>query len=143
MGKPIDLKMGIKEMNLEERPREKMIANGVKYLSNAELLAIIIRTGSKGKNAVELASEIINLDSQGIRNLEYLTIEELCKIDGIGFSKATIIKASLELGKRVSSYKPSKFRITKPEDVFKIYSENLRFLDKEIFKAILLNTKNE
>ncbi|HBG9799763.1 TPA: hypothetical protein KRW25_000846 [Clostridioides difficile] len=61
----------------EERPREKMLAKGVKSLSNAELLAILLRTGNKNKNAIELANYIINRDIQGIRHLEDMTIEEL------------------------------------------------------------------
>ena len=84
-------------MALEERPREKMLTKGEKSLSNAELLAIILRTGTKKKNAIELANYIINKDIQGIRYLQDITIEELCEIDGIGLSKAAQIKAALEL----------------------------------------------
>ena len=89
-------------MALEERPREKMLLQGEKSLSNAELLAIILRTGTKQKNVIELANYIINKDAQGIRHLQDITIEELCQIDGVGKTKATMIKASLELGDRNS-----------------------------------------
>ena len=127
----------------EERPREKMLAKGVKSLSNAELLAILLRTGNKNKNAIELANYIINRDIQGIRHLEDMTIEELCNIDGIGLSKSTQIKAALELGSRVASFKPIKYKIRNPWDIQRYYMDSLRYLKKEVFKAVLLNTKNE
>lgn len=130
-------------MALEERPREKMIAKGEQSLSNAELLAILLRTGTKDKNAIELASYIINKDLQGIRYLQDVTIEELCDIDGIGISKASQIKAALELGARVASYKPTKYKVKNPWDIYKYYMDSLRYCKKEVFKVVLLNTKNE
>ncbi|MGL5328256.1 MAG: RadC family protein [Peptostreptococcaceae bacterium] len=130
-------------MALEERPREKMILNGPDNLSNAELLAILLRTGTKKRNAIELADYIINKDLQGIRYLQDITIEELCEIDGIGLSKATQIKAALELGLRISSAKPNKYKVKNPWDIYKYYMESLRYKQKEIFKVVLLNTKNE
>ncbi|MEG0250110.1 MAG: DNA repair protein RadC [Peptostreptococcus sp.] len=133
----------IKDLLDEEKPREKMISKGVKYLSNAELLAILIRTGSKEKDAVALSSEIINKSVDGIRGLQKLTIEELCMLEGIGPSKATIIKAALELGNRVDKYIPERYKIKNPWDVYIYYMGEMRYLQKEIFKVILLNTKNE
>ncbi|QJA10140.1 DNA repair protein RadC [Romboutsia sp. CE17] len=130
-------------MAIEERPREKMIQHGVKVLSNAELLAILLRTGTKKRNAIELANYIINKDLQGIRYLQDMSIEELCEIDGIGLSKATQIKAALELGMRISSYKPNKYKVKNPWDIYKYYMESLRYNQKEVFKVVLLNTKNE
>ena len=130
-------------MALEERPMEKMILYGEKSLSNAELLAILLRTGTKKRNAIELANYIINKDLQGIRSLQDLTIEELCEIDGIGKSKASQIKAALELGIRISSAKPNKYKVKNPWDIYKYYMESLRYEQKEIFKVVLLNTKNE
>ena len=137
------LSIGVKEMALEERPREKMLKQGEKSLSNAELLAIILRTGTKKQSVLELANYIINKDRQGIRWLKDITIQELCEIDGIGLSKASQIKACLELGIRISSAKPIKYKITNPWDVYKYYMDSLRYLNKEVFKIILLNTKNE
>lgn len=141
--KSSSLCIGVKEMALEERPREKMLIQGEKSLSNAELLAIILRTGTKKQSVLELASYIINKDGQGIRWLEDITIQELCEIDGIGLSKAAQIKAALELGVRIASVKPAKYKITNPWDIYKYYMDSLRYLKKEVFKTILLNTKNE
>lgn len=133
----------IREMCDDEKPREKMMKKGVKSLSDAELLAIMIRTGDKNNNAVTLSSKLLSQSTEGIRGLTDMSLEDLCNIDGIGPSKATIIKAALELGIRVSQYLPKKFKINNPWDVYSFYMEELRYLKKEVFKIILLNTKNE
>ncbi|MBC2577142.1 DNA repair protein RadC [Peptostreptococcus russellii] len=133
----------IKDMNKDEMPREKMMSKGVKYLSNSELLAILIRTGNKKYNALELSSMIIKKSENGIRSLHEMSIDELCNIDGVGPSKATIIKAALELGNRVSNYIPEKYKIKNPWDIYIYYMEEMRYMKKEVFKIVLLNTKNE
>lgn len=143
MKESAEFNIKVKEMTIEERPREKMLISGVKSLSNAELLAVLLRTGTKKQNAIELANQVINIDARGIRNLQYMTIEELCEIDGIGISKATQIKAALELGSRVASHKIFRYKINGPKDIVKYCSDAMRFLEKEVFKCILLNTKNE
>ena len=134
--------MTIQDMALEERPREKMILNGPDSLSDAELLAILIRTGTKQLNAIQLAKAIIK-KADNIRYLQDLTIEELESINGIGQTKAVQIKAALELSKRIASFKPEKYKIKNPWDIYKYYMESLRYQYKEIFKVVLLNTKNE
>ncbi|MEG2364245.1 MAG: DNA repair protein RadC [Terrisporobacter sp.] len=134
--------MTIREMTIEERPREKMISNGASSLSDAELLAILIRSGTRELNAIQLAKLIIE-KANNIRNLQDITLEELKSIKGIGVTKATQIKAALELGIRISSYKPQKYKIKNPWDIYKYYMERLRYQYKEIFKVVLLNTKNE
>ena len=133
----------IKDMNKDDMPREKMISKGVKYLSNSERLAILIRTGSKKYNALDLSYLIIKSSENGIRGLHEMSIEELCKIDGVGPSKATIIKAALELGNRISTYIPDKYKIKNPWDIYVYYMEEMRYMKKEVFKIVLLNTKNE
>ncbi len=136
--------MTVKEMALEERPREKMLLKGEKSLTNEELLAILLRTGTKHKNAIQLAECITKKDKrQGIRYLQEISIEELCEIDGIGLSKASQIKAALELGIRIASVRPEKYKVKNPWDIYKYYMDSLRYLKKEVFKIILLNTKNE
>lgn len=134
--------MTIRDMTLEERPREKMILNGASCLSDAELLAILIRTGTKELNAIQLGQAIID-KADNIRYLQDLTFEELKSINGIGQTKALQIKAALELANRISSYKPPKYKIKNPWDVYKYYMESLRYQYKEIFKVVLLNTKNQ
>ena len=134
--------MTIQDMTLEERPREKMILNGAGSLTDAELLAILIRTGTKQFNAIQLGKAIIE-KADNIRYLQNITIEELESINGIGKTKAVQIKAALELGNRIASYKPAKYKIKNPWDIYKYYMESLRYQYKEIFKVVLLNTKNE
>lgn len=134
--------MTIQDMTLEERPREKMILNGAGSLTDAELLAILIRTGTKQFNAIQLGKAIIE-KADNIRSLQNITIEELESINGIGKTKAVQIKAALELGNRIASYKPAKYKIKNPWDIYKYYMESLRYQYKEIFKVVLLNTKNE
>ena len=134
--------MTIQDMTLEERPREKMILNGAGSLTDAEVLAILIRTGTKQFNAIQLGKAIIE-KADNIRYLQNITIEELESINGIGKTKAVQIKAALELGNRIASYKPAKYKIKNPWDIYKYYMESLRYQYKEIFKVVLLNTKNE
>lgn len=124
-------------------PREKMLTKGVKSLSDSELLAIIIRTGNKKYNAIELSNQIFKEKLINIRDLYDISIEELCSIDGIGLTKATQIKAAIELGVRASSYIPPKYKIKNPWDIYKYYMDTMRYESKEIFKIVLLNTKNE
>ena len=126
LNKTFNANMTVKDMALEERPREKMLAQGENSLSNAELLAIILRTGTKQKNVIDLANYIINKDSQGIRYLQDITIDELCEIDGVGLTKATMIKAALELGRRVASFKPYKYKDKNTWDIYKYYMDSFR-----------------
>lgn len=97
------IKMKMKELVIDSRPRERLISNGVESLSNEELLAIIINTGSKDKSALDLSREIIN-SNINIKNLFNLSYEELIKINGIKASKASSILAAFELSKRALSY---------------------------------------
>lgn len=137
------MNLKIREMNIDEKPREKLLKRGVKSLSNSELIAILIRIGNKNDNAITLSSKLLKNTSNGIRGLREMSIEEMCGFEGIGISKATIIKAAIELGERISDYRPNKYKISNPWDVYLYYMEELRYLKKEVFKVILLNTKNE
>src|SRR5690606_25931786 len=86
----------IKDLPLNERPREKLLKYGVSSLSNAELIAVIIRTGHLEDNAIDLANRILSLDSSGIGYLSQVTVEELTKINGVGYCKAAQIVAAIE-----------------------------------------------
>ncbi len=137
----------IKELPELERPYEKLEWYGEKALSNAELLAIIIKTGNKQETSVQLAQKVLNLSdtkTEGINFLRNVTIEELMKIKGIGRVKAIQLKAIGELANRMT--KPSnvkKITIKTPYDLAKIIMEELRFQNKEIAKIVILNNKNE
>lgn len=138
----------IKELPVAERPYEKFELYGEKALSNAELLAIIIKSGTKEETSVELAQKILALSKDTkdgeLNNLKNMTIEELTTIKGIGKVKAIQIKALCELTIRMS--KPSDYRkivIREPYDLAKIMLEELRFEKREIAKLVIMNNKNE
>lgn len=134
----------IKDLPLNERPREKLYRYGVKSLSNSELIAVIIRTGSKGDTAIQLAERIISLDDRGIGFLSDATIEELTDVKGIGNCKAAQLLAAIELGKRISAYKKEdNIRISCPNDIADLLMEEMRYLKKEYFKIAILDTKNQ
>jgi len=133
----------IKDMPYEERPREKMLKYGKEYLSNSELIAILIRTGCADKSAVSLASEIICGNDDGILDLCNLTVEELCSIKGVGKTKACQIIAGIELGKRVMRLSKPLKKITSPNDVYNLMIGDIKFLKKEKFFTILLDTKHQ
>ena len=139
--------MKIKELPEIERPYEKLELHGEKTLSNAELLAIIIKTGTKNKTSIEIANQILNLNqtqnSGDLNFLRDLSIEELTKINGIGRVKAIQIKAICELATRMT--KPSNYRkiqIKKPNDIANLLMSELRFEKREIVKIVILNNKN-
>lgn len=135
-------RMTIKDLPAEERPYEKLEANGGEVLSNAELLAIIIKTGTRKERSIEIAQRLLSM-SQSLSGLYRLTINELKSISGIGRVKAVQIKAVLELSKRIA--KTSAFRklkITSPKSIANIYMEDMRYLDREHFRVVFLDTKN-
>ncbi len=137
----------MKELPELERPYEKLEWYGEKVLSNAELLAIIIKTGNKEETSVQLAQKILNLNnlkSEGINFLRNITIEELMKIKGIGKVKAIQLKAVGELANRMTMPNSlKKIVIKEPFDLAKIMLEELRFQKKEIIKIVMLNNRNE
>ena len=137
----------MKQLPEMERPYEKLEIYGEKLLSNAELLAIIIKTGTKEESALNIAQRILKLNDSKEDNLNFLrdiTIEELTKIKGIGRIKAIQIKALCELAIRMmapSNYK--KITVKKPEDIAKVFMEKMRFEKVESAKLVILNIKNE
>jgi DNA repair protein RadC len=133
----------IKDIPIDDRPRERLIKFGPEALSNAELLAIILRVGTKSESAIAMANRIISSSNEGLKFLSTATIEELSGIKGIGEAKAAQIKASLELGKRLKNFRAStKVKINSPEDVAEIVMEDMRYLRKEHLRVLFLNTKN-
>jgi DNA repair protein RadC len=134
----------IKDLPLSERPREKLYSQGVEALSNAELIAILIRTGSKEDSAIDLATKLIQMDDRGIAFLADVTLQELTDIKGIGDSKACQILAAIELGKRVNRRGPlDKIKVTSPGILAELLMQEMRYLSKEHFKIAILDTKNQ
>ena len=137
----------MKELPQEERPYEKLEQYGEKSLTNAELLAIILKTGTKEETVIGLAQQILKLNNEQDGNLKFLrdiTLEEFMKIKGIGKVKAVQLKAVCELATRMNSvtnYKEKK--ILKPYDIVQILMGKMRFEKQEILKVALLNNKNK
>ncbi|MBM7613577.1 RadC family protein [Alkaliphilus hydrothermalis] len=136
--------ISIKRMPQEERPREKLLKYGVRKLSNTELLAILLKTGTKEKSALGLAESILGYSNEGLRFLTDSTVEELSQIKGIGLAKSAQLIAAVELGKRIAlATKANNYKIKSPDDISNLLMEDMRYLKKEHFNIILLNTKHE
>ena len=139
--------MTIKELPELERPYEKLQIYGPKKLSNAELLSIIIKNGTKENTSIELANKILKLKNNksqnNLRFLQDISMEEYMQIKGIGKVKAIQLKAICELAKRMSSpINILKIKIKSGQDVANMFMEELRYEKREIVKIIILNTKN-
>lgn len=137
----------MKALPMSERPYEKLLTYGEESLSNSELLAIIIKTGTKNKTALDLARQVMNLASNeninDLRFLQEISINELMKINGIGKVKAIELKALGEITKRMS--KPinlKKVCLKTKADVANLLMQEMRYEKNEILKLILLNNKN-
>ena len=141
------LSIKIKQLPETERPYEKMELYGETALSNAELLAIIIKTGTKEESSVIIAQKLLSINSNLKNNLDFLkemTIEEFMQIKGIGKVKAIQLKAVGELAKRMSTpLNYQKIKIKKPEDIARLLMEEMRLEKQEHVKLIILNNKNE
>lgn len=134
----------IKEIPLNDRPREKMAANGAAVLTDAELIAILLRTGTAEKSAIDIASEL-TVDGGLYKRLAGITrLNELTNIKGLGQAKAATVLAALEIGRRIASAKPlEKIHLSCPQDVADFLMPRLRYAAKEQFVVILLNSKNK
>ncbi|MHB1000737.1 MAG: RadC family protein [Armatimonadota bacterium] len=133
----------IKELPSDERPRERLVKYGPDALSNAELLAIILRVGTPEYSAIGLAEHMLG-EFSGLRGIATASVEDLCRIKGLGTAKSAQIKAMVELGKRLAaSIGESRQVIRSPQDVVDILMPYLRDEPQENFVAVFLNTKNE
>ena len=140
------MSLKIKELPETERPYEKLELYGEKALSNAELLAIIIKTGTKSETSVQIAQKILNLNYEpqagDLNFLKNISLQELMQIKGIGRVKAIQLKAICELSIRMS--KPSnykKIKICSTKDLADLVIEEMRFEKRELVKLFLLNVK--
>ncbi len=136
--------MLIRDIPQAERPREKLLERGPEYLTNSELLAAIIGTGTRNMSAVAIADRILFTDARGLAFLTECTPGELAAIDGVGTAKACQIKAAVELGRRISERRAAgKVNADNPASVAALFMDRLRDKQKEFFKVLLLNSKAE
>jgi DNA repair protein RadC len=132
--------MMLREVCVSQRPRERLLENGVALLSDAELLALLLEQGSKNESVIDLSLRLIS--SYGLSSLNSLSIKELTSLKGIGVAKACKVLAAFELSKRVNSGKIVGKKIESASDVFDYYKDKLGDLKKEHFYALLLDSKN-
>ncbi|MDD3363699.1 MAG: DNA repair protein RadC [Syntrophomonas sp.] len=130
----------IKDMPLNMRPREKLLAEGETALNNHELLAIILGNGTKDISALELANRLLDT-YKGLRRLQEASLEELKQEKGIGPAKAASIKAALEIGRRISKDVEIRDLIKSPKDVEKMLVQEMRVYDREHFVVLYLDRK--
>ncbi len=131
----------MKEMPELERPYEKLEQYGESKLSNAELLAIIIKNGTKEENSIQIANRIL-LMTKSVKGLQDISLNELKSIKGIGKVKAIQLKAVCELAKRISKAPNNKIQIKQPKDVANLFMEEFKLENKEHLKLLILNAKN-
>lgn len=136
--------MKIKELCMDERPREKLLEKGAGSLSNAELLAILLRTGTGSMNVVDVARELLKKGEGKLNSVARMPVEVLCDIKGIGKDKAATISAAFELGKRYAheSVITNKSSISSPKEVFRLMIPHMKNLDHEECWIMFLNRAN-
>ena len=136
----------IKEMYRDERPYEKCEQYGAENLTDAELLAVLLRTGTKGENSLELAQKLLHPDfaEHGILNIHKWTREGLLRIKGIGRVKAVQILCLSELAKRLAKASAaSGLNFSAPETIARYYMEDMRHQNTEVLKLLFLNTRSK
>jgi DNA repair protein RadC len=137
-----DIMENIKQLPMDERPREKMRMKGLDAMGDAELLAILIQNGNKEKSALELAHDLMRRSRNRLSELSRLSLRELMKTKGIGMAKAVTILAALELGKRRMAEHYLTETITGSASVAKYLQAKLMDLSHEVFAVLFLNRAN-
>lgn len=140
MGQTLAFRM--KDLPVDERPREKLVRLGAEALSNAELLSIILRTGSTRQTAIRLADELLTR-VEGLRGLSDVSVEELTKIPGIGPVKAMQMVALSELTRRLYAAQHTRRKIDSADELVELLMPQMRFATKELFMLVLLNSQNQ
>ncbi len=132
----------IKSLPADDRPQEKLLKYGAGSLSNSELIAVILRTGTREENVVMLSQRILKEGGKGLRNIAEGSLEKFKSYKGISDAKAAKLMALAEISKRMSTLKIEKLKISSPDDAAVMMMEEMRYYQKEYFKIMLLDTKN-
>lgn len=132
----------IQDMDESERPREKLAKHGPASLSNSELLAILLRVGVEGLNAVQMGDRLLQ-QFRGLKGLYQADYQELCNQFGLGPAKAAQLMAAMELGKRVGSQQMERDVVHGPQDIHNLVGYKMSLLDQEELWVILLDTRNQ
>lgn len=138
----MDKMLKIKDLPESERPRERLFRYGSEMLSNVELLAILLGSGSKRENIMSLSSRIIH-NNGGLNGIMESTLEDLININGIGKAKAAKLLAVVELSKRFRSFRDGdSYKICNSKDAAMLVMKEMKLLKQENLMVIMLNTKN-
>lgn len=140
--KPRGPGLRIHDLPAEDRPRERLLSQGADTLSNAELLAIFINTGTKGENAIQIAQRLLK-EFKGLRDIARRGAKELADIHGLGPAKAAHIAAAFELGRRAAREEVKTQRMDQPNLIHAYIGEEMAALGYETVRVILLNTRCE
>ncbi len=133
----------ITDLQESERPRERLIALGAQALSDAELLAILLRVGVQGENAVQVGRRLLH-EFGGLAGIHRASLDEIRNHKGIGQAKAAQIKAAIELGRRLVASSPEdRPTISGPEDAARLVQYDMSALEQEELRVLLLNTRNQ
>jgi DNA repair protein RadC len=133
----------IRDIPTGERPRERMLGLGPEYLSNTELIALLLRTGTTGESVTRLAERLLH-KTGGLKGLVNMSLAELIELKGIGPAKAVQLVAGLELGRRITRTLPEeKVKLQSPEDVVRLVMDEMRYLKQEHFVCIFLDTRHQ
>lgn len=133
----------IRDFPQDERPRERFIQSGPESLSNHELIALMLRTGTKEESVLQLSNRLLT-HFEGLRLLRDASLEEITSIKGIGQAKAIQVLAAVEIGRRIANLAyDDRYVIRSPEDGAKLLMHDMRFLSQEHFVCLYLNTKNQ
>jgi DNA repair protein RadC len=130
----------IQELPDEDRPREKLMKQGASTLSESELIAILLRTGTVGANAIDVARELL-MKYQSLTSLSRRSAKEIAEVRGIGLAKALQLAAAFELGKRLAQENPSRGKLDTPDLVYDLLGPEMRMLSKESLRVILLDSR--
>lgn len=140
---PAAYKLRIRDMPQGERPRERLRDYGPHFLSNAELLAILLRTGTRAENVINLATRLLATNG-GLAGLAKAGFLELSQVHGMGEAKVSQVMAALELGKRLSALPIGEYPvISSPQDVANLLTPEMGLLSQESLRVLLLNTRNQ
>jgi len=135
--------MKIHDVHEADRPRERLIRQGAKSLSNQELIAILLGTGTKRESVLTVANRVL-INFEKLHNLKHATLEEMTEIKGIGEAKAVLLLAAIELGRRLASKDlEERFTIRTPEDAATFLMQDMTSLQQEHFVCLYLNVKNQ
>jgi DNA repair protein RadC len=132
----------IADLLQSERPRERLAREGAKALRDAELLAIVLRTGIQGASAIQVADSLLK-ETDGLAGLQQLPYETLCRRRGIGPAKAAQLMAAVEMGRRLARSSPlERDAVHSPEDVYQRLKYEMQALEQEHLRVLLLDTRN-